>query len=211
MCSPFLCEGSGQHPAPTWSWCPHSQFMDSMRLDPETVDSLDTYSHIPPQLMEKCAALSVRPDTVRSLVQSMQGAGVVKAVEGGNDVMVSSAVALSAPLFTKDGGCTSLCSWHKCPSPCHALCLVLGGLGSHRPLTEGAALCHGGQARVGAWSACLRSCPSPIHTLSAVRCVHRRGGLSEGHQGPAGGGRAARPEVAGGSGPGGGQHGGLQG
>ena len=97
MCSPFLCEGSGQHPAPTWSWCPHSQFMDSMRLDPETVDSLDTYSHIPPQLMEKCAALSVRPDTVRRLVQSMQGAGVVKAVEGGNDVMVSSAVALSAP------------------------------------------------------------------------------------------------------------------
>ncbi|KFO33232.1 Tyrosine-protein phosphatase non-receptor type 23 [Fukomys damarensis] len=48
------------------------QFMDSMQLDPETVDNLDTYSHIPPQLMEKCAALSVRPDTVRNLVQSMQ-------------------------------------------------------------------------------------------------------------------------------------------
>ncbi|NXO30903.1 PTN23 phosphatase, partial [Cisticola juncidis] len=28
--------------------------------------------HIPPVLMEKCAALSVRPDTVRSLVQAMQ-------------------------------------------------------------------------------------------------------------------------------------------
>lgn len=52
---------------------PHSQFMDSMQLDPETVDNLDTYNHIPPQLMEKCAALSVRPDTVRNLVQSMQG------------------------------------------------------------------------------------------------------------------------------------------
>nr|KAF6475820.1 protein tyrosine phosphatase non-receptor type 23 [Rousettus aegyptiacus] len=48
------------------------QFMDSMQLDPETVDNLDAYSHIPPQLMEKCAALSVRPDTVRNLVQSMQ-------------------------------------------------------------------------------------------------------------------------------------------
>ncbi|KAM7063404.1 tyrosine-protein phosphatase non-receptor type 23 isoform 1-T1 [Molossus nigricans] len=48
------------------------QFMDSMQLDPETVDNLDTYNHIPPQLMEKCAALSVRPDTVRNLVQSMQ-------------------------------------------------------------------------------------------------------------------------------------------
>lgn len=44
-----------------------------MQLDPETVDNLDAYSHIPPQLMEKCAALSVRPDTVRNLVQSMQG------------------------------------------------------------------------------------------------------------------------------------------
>lgn len=47
--------------------------MDSMQLDPETVDNLDVYSHIPPQLMEKCAALSVRPDTVKNLVQSMQG------------------------------------------------------------------------------------------------------------------------------------------
>lgn len=50
-----------------------SQFMDSMQLDPETVDNLDMYSHIPPILMEKCAALSVRPDTVKNLVQSMQG------------------------------------------------------------------------------------------------------------------------------------------
>nr|XP_047909332.1 tyrosine-protein phosphatase non-receptor type 23 [Anser cygnoides] len=48
------------------------QFMDSMQLDPETVDNLDMYSHIPPVLMEKCAALSVRPDTVKNLVQSMQ-------------------------------------------------------------------------------------------------------------------------------------------
>ncbi|NXW77606.1 PTN23 phosphatase, partial [Hirundo rustica] len=48
------------------------QFMDSMQLDPETVDNLDMYNHIPPVLMEKCAALSVRPDTVRNLVQSMQ-------------------------------------------------------------------------------------------------------------------------------------------
>lgn len=49
------------------------QFMDSLGLDPESVDNLDMYSHIPPVLMEKCAALSVRPDTVKSLIQSMQG------------------------------------------------------------------------------------------------------------------------------------------
>ncbi|XP_048190700.1 LOW QUALITY PROTEIN: tyrosine-protein phosphatase non-receptor type 23 [Perognathus longimembris pacificus] len=48
------------------------QFMDSMQLAPETVDNLDAYAHIPPALMEKCAALSVRPDTVKNLVQSMQ-------------------------------------------------------------------------------------------------------------------------------------------
>nr|XP_038031068.1 tyrosine-protein phosphatase non-receptor type 23 [Anas platyrhynchos] len=48
------------------------QFMDSMQLDPESVDNLEMYSHIPPVLMEKCAALSVRPDTVKNLVQSMQ-------------------------------------------------------------------------------------------------------------------------------------------
>uniref|UniRef100_A0A8C8SWK5 Tyrosine-protein phosphatase non-receptor type 23 n=1 Tax=Pelusios castaneus TaxID=367368 RepID=A0A8C8SWK5_9SAUR len=48
------------------------QFMDSMQLDPETVDNLEMYSHIPPVLMEKCAALSVRPDMVKNLVQSMQ-------------------------------------------------------------------------------------------------------------------------------------------
>ncbi|XP_018426851.1 PREDICTED: tyrosine-protein phosphatase non-receptor type 23, partial [Nanorana parkeri] len=48
------------------------QFTDSLQLDPDTLDNLDLYSHIPPALMEKCAALSVRPDTVKSLVQSMQ-------------------------------------------------------------------------------------------------------------------------------------------
>lgn len=49
-----------------------AQFMDSLGLEPESVDNLDIYSHIPPVLMEKCAALSVRPDTVKSLIQSMQ-------------------------------------------------------------------------------------------------------------------------------------------
>ncbi|XP_063780652.1 tyrosine-protein phosphatase non-receptor type 23 [Pseudophryne corroboree] len=48
------------------------QFTDSLQLDPDTVDNLDIYTRIPPALMEKCAALSVRPDTVKSLVQSMQ-------------------------------------------------------------------------------------------------------------------------------------------
>ncbi|XP_042188445.1 tyrosine-protein phosphatase non-receptor type 23 [Callorhinchus milii] len=48
------------------------QFMDSLRIDVETVDNLNQYSHIPPVLMEKCAALSVRPDTVKNLIQSMQ-------------------------------------------------------------------------------------------------------------------------------------------
>lgn len=49
------------------------QFMDSLGLEPDSVDNLEMYSHIPPVLMEKCAALSVRPDTVKSLIQSMQG------------------------------------------------------------------------------------------------------------------------------------------
>lgn len=48
------------------------QFMDSLGLEPESVDNLDMYNHLPPVLMEKCAALSVRPDTVKSLIQSMQ-------------------------------------------------------------------------------------------------------------------------------------------
>uniref|UniRef100_A0A8C7X3C7 Protein tyrosine phosphatase, non-receptor type 23, a n=1 Tax=Oryzias sinensis TaxID=183150 RepID=A0A8C7X3C7_9TELE len=48
------------------------QFMDSLGLEPDSVDNLEMYSHIPPVLMEKCAALSVRPDTVKSLIQSMQ-------------------------------------------------------------------------------------------------------------------------------------------
>ncbi|MEQ2184830.1 hypothetical protein GOODEAATRI_012043 [Goodea atripinnis] len=51
----------------------YRQFMDSLGLEPESVDNLDMYNHIPPVLMEKCAALSVRPDTVKSLIQSMQG------------------------------------------------------------------------------------------------------------------------------------------
>ncbi|KAJ7424261.1 tyrosine-protein phosphatase non-receptor type 23 [Willisornis vidua] len=67
---PGFWEGAHSHSqGPSLS---HSQFMDSMQLDPETVDNLDMYNHIPPVLMEKCAALSVRPDTVRNLVQSMQ-------------------------------------------------------------------------------------------------------------------------------------------
>lgn len=47
--------------------------MDSISLDPDSIDNMDMYSTIPPVLMEKCAALSVRPDTVKSLIQSMQG------------------------------------------------------------------------------------------------------------------------------------------
>uniref|UniRef100_A0A8C6VS52 Tyrosine-protein phosphatase non-receptor type 23 n=1 Tax=Nothobranchius furzeri TaxID=105023 RepID=A0A8C6VS52_NOTFU len=54
-------------------WCETKySFMDSLGLEPESVDNLDMYNHIPPVLMEKCAALSVRPDTVKSLIQSMQ-------------------------------------------------------------------------------------------------------------------------------------------
>ncbi|KAI5092470.1 tyrosine-protein phosphatase non-receptor type 23 isoform X1, partial [Silurus meridionalis] len=48
------------------------QFMDSLNLDPDSVDNMEMYSSIPSVLMEKCAALSVRPDTVKSLIQSMQ-------------------------------------------------------------------------------------------------------------------------------------------
>ncbi|XP_066498812.1 tyrosine-protein phosphatase non-receptor type 23 isoform X2 [Hoplias malabaricus] len=48
------------------------QFMDSLNLDPNSVDNMEMYNNIPSVLMEKCAALSVRPDTVKSLIQSMQ-------------------------------------------------------------------------------------------------------------------------------------------
>ncbi|KAG5271759.1 hypothetical protein AALO_G00183710 [Alosa alosa] len=58
------------------------QFMDSVSLDPDSVDNMDMYNTIPPVLMEKCAALSVRPDTVKSLIQSMQAlSGVFTDVE----------------------------------------------------------------------------------------------------------------------------------
>lgn len=70
-----------------------------MQLDPETVDNLDAYNHIPPQLMEKCAALSVRPDTVKNLVQSMQGEQNTKQT-GAGVACKPSAVASS----TEDAG-----------------------------------------------------------------------------------------------------------
>ncbi|KAL2084671.1 hypothetical protein ACEWY4_020189 [Coilia grayii] len=58
------------------------QFMDSLSLDPDSIDNMDMYSTIPPVVMEKCAALSVRPDTVKSLIQSMQAlSGVFTDVE----------------------------------------------------------------------------------------------------------------------------------
>uniref|UniRef100_A0A673L4V5 Tyrosine-protein phosphatase non-receptor type 23-like n=1 Tax=Sinocyclocheilus rhinocerous TaxID=307959 RepID=A0A673L4V5_9TELE len=47
-------------------------FMDSLGLDPESVDNMEMYNTLPSVLMEKCAALSVRPDTVKNLIQSMQ-------------------------------------------------------------------------------------------------------------------------------------------
>ncbi|XP_028837259.1 tyrosine-protein phosphatase non-receptor type 23 [Denticeps clupeoides] len=48
------------------------QFMDSLSLDPDSIDNMNMYNNIPTVLMEKCAALSVRPDTVKNLIQSMQ-------------------------------------------------------------------------------------------------------------------------------------------
>ncbi|XP_052002622.1 tyrosine-protein phosphatase non-receptor type 23-like isoform X1 [Xyrauchen texanus] len=48
------------------------QFMDSLGLDPDSVDNMEMYNNIPSVLMEKCAALSVRPDNVKNLIQSMQ-------------------------------------------------------------------------------------------------------------------------------------------
>ncbi|XP_059364280.1 tyrosine-protein phosphatase non-receptor type 23-like [Carassius carassius] len=59
------------------------QFMDSLGLDPESVDNMEMYNTLPSVLMEKCAALSVRPDTVKNLIQSMQVlSGVFTDVEG---------------------------------------------------------------------------------------------------------------------------------
>uniref|UniRef100_A0A673L0Q3 Tyrosine-protein phosphatase non-receptor type 23 n=1 Tax=Sinocyclocheilus rhinocerous TaxID=307959 RepID=A0A673L0Q3_9TELE len=50
----------------------YRHFMDSLGLDPESVDNMEMYNTLPSVLMEKCAALSVRPDTVKNLIQSMQ-------------------------------------------------------------------------------------------------------------------------------------------
>ncbi|XP_030645424.1 tyrosine-protein phosphatase non-receptor type 23b isoform X2 [Chanos chanos] len=46
------------------------QFLDSLGDAP--VDDVEKFSSVPDVLLEKCAALSVRPDTVESLVQAMQ-------------------------------------------------------------------------------------------------------------------------------------------
>lgn len=54
--------------------------MDSLNLDPDSVDNMEMYNSIPSVLMEKCAALSVRPDTVKSLIQSMQGWCVYRSI-----------------------------------------------------------------------------------------------------------------------------------
>ncbi|XP_072532592.1 tyrosine-protein phosphatase non-receptor type 23b [Salminus brasiliensis] len=45
-------------------------FMESLSC--ESVDNLEMFNSVPPVLLEKCAALSVRPDAVKSLVQAMQ-------------------------------------------------------------------------------------------------------------------------------------------
>ncbi|XP_049331506.1 tyrosine-protein phosphatase non-receptor type 23b [Astyanax mexicanus] len=45
-------------------------FMDSLSCD--SVDHLEMFSTVPPVLLEKCAALSVRSDAVKSLAQAMQ-------------------------------------------------------------------------------------------------------------------------------------------
>ncbi|XP_062841796.1 tyrosine-protein phosphatase non-receptor type 23b [Trichomycterus rosablanca] len=46
------------------------RFMDSLNCD--SVNSLDMFNTMPPALLEKCAALSVRPDAVKNLAQAMQ-------------------------------------------------------------------------------------------------------------------------------------------
>uniref|UniRef100_A0A3B4BP87 BRO1 domain-containing protein n=1 Tax=Pygocentrus nattereri TaxID=42514 RepID=A0A3B4BP87_PYGNA len=46
------------------------KFMDSLSCD--SVDNLDMFNSVPPVLLEKCAALSVRSDAVKSLAQAMQ-------------------------------------------------------------------------------------------------------------------------------------------
>ncbi|XP_055760494.1 tyrosine-protein phosphatase non-receptor type 23-like [Salvelinus fontinalis] len=85
------------------------QFMDSLGLEPDSVDNLDMYSHIPPVLMEKCAALSVRPDTVKSLIQSMQVlSGVFTDVEASlreiRDVLEEDAAGVRALQEAAGGG-----------------------------------------------------------------------------------------------------------
>ncbi len=42
-------------------------------LSSDSVYKIDMFKSLPDALLEKCAFLSVRPDTVKNLVQAMQG------------------------------------------------------------------------------------------------------------------------------------------
>lgn len=42
-------------------------------LSSDSVYKVDMFKTLPDTLLEKCAYLSVRPDTVKNLVQAMQG------------------------------------------------------------------------------------------------------------------------------------------
>lgn len=42
-------------------------------LSNDSVYKMDMFKTLPDTLLEKCAYLSVRPDTVKNLVQAMQG------------------------------------------------------------------------------------------------------------------------------------------
>ncbi|XP_078459919.1 tyrosine-protein phosphatase non-receptor type 23 isoform X2 [Lampetra planeri] len=47
-------------------------FMDSLGIELEQLERPPAYDRIPQALMEKCAALSVRPDAIKGIVQAMQ-------------------------------------------------------------------------------------------------------------------------------------------
>ena len=52
-----------------FSFC--RQYMDSLQLDPSKLNP--EQERLPQQLLEKCAALSVRPNAIKDLVDSMGG------------------------------------------------------------------------------------------------------------------------------------------
>lgn len=50
------------------------QYLASLQIDPDRL--LPEFDHIPDSLVEKCAAISIRPETMQDLTDAMTGAAI---------------------------------------------------------------------------------------------------------------------------------------